>query len=135
MAKSKVRLNALHMPALALAIAMATWHFAAAAGDPTDSKIHIVAADLDHGRKLYEVGCDACHTTNVHWRDKRLADSWPALWDQVNRWQRNSGQDWQPADINDVAAYLNERFYHFQCPANECAEKAAVLHLEAGARR
>ena len=74
------------------------------------------------------MSCDACHNATVHWRDKRLVDSWPALVHQVDRWQRNSRQKWESADINDVAAYLNERFYHLSCPANECAPKAAALH-------
>ena len=73
------------------------------------------------------MSCDACHNATVHWRDKRLVDSWPALLHQVNRWQRNSHQKWEAADINDVAAYLNDRFYHLPCPANECAPKAAAL--------
>jgi hypothetical protein len=84
------------------------------------------AADLNHGRKLYEASCDACHSANVHWRDKRLVDSWPALVHEVKRWQANSSQHWEAADINDVAAYLNQRFYHLPCPANECAEKEAA---------
>ena len=105
-----------------------------AGGNPADAAPSIAAADLEHGRKLYEVSCDACHNANIHWRDKRLVDSWPALLHQVNRWQRNANQRWEPADVNDVAAYLNERFYHLQCPSNECAPKAAALDPKDRAR-
>jgi mono/diheme cytochrome c family protein len=87
----------------------------------------LAAADLERGRRLYEISCVACHNANVHWRDKRLANSWPALLAQVDRWQRNAGQRWEPAEINDVAAYLNERFYHLPCPAKDCAAKAALM--------
>ena len=87
----------------------------------------IAAADLDRGRQLYEVGCDACHSANVHWRNHKLVDSWPSLVHQVDRWQRISSQKWQPSDISDVAAYLNHRFYHLECPANECAARQAAL--------
>jgi mono/diheme cytochrome c family protein len=134
MRKSTVHLKTSLFVALVLAVALTTPQIGAAAEDPPDDAIRIAAADLGHGRKLYEVSCDACHSTNVHWRDQRLVDSWPALLHQVNRWQRNSSQHWEPADINDVAAYLNERFYHLPCPANECAAKAAALRLKAGAR-
>jgi mono/diheme cytochrome c family protein len=87
----------------------------------------LAAADLERGRRLYEVSCDACHNANVHWRDQRLANSWPTLLAQVDRWQRNAGQRWEPSDINDVAAYLNDRFYRLPCPVKDCAAKAAVL--------
>ena len=80
------------------------------------------------------MSCDACHNATVHWRDKRLVDSWPALLHQVDRWQHNSNQRWEATDVNDVAAYLNERFYHLSCPADECAPKAAALDPKDGAR-
>jgi mono/diheme cytochrome c family protein len=90
-----------------------------------DLQERLAAADLERGRRLYEVSCDACHNANVHWRDKRLANSWPALLAQVDRWQRNAGQRWEPSEINDVAAYLNERFYRLPCPVEECGAKTA----------
>jgi cytochrome c peroxidase len=86
----------------------------------------LAAADLERGRRLYEVSCDACHNANVHWRDKRGVNSWPALLAEVDRWQRNAGQRWEPSDINDVAAYLNDRFYRPPCPVKDCAAKAAL---------
>jgi mono/diheme cytochrome c family protein len=115
---------------LALIVALVAPQIGSAGGGPTEGTTQIAAADLEHGRKLYEVSCDACHNANVHWRDKRLVDSWPALLHQVDRWQHNSNQRWEATDVNDVAAYLNERFYHLPCPANECAAKAAVLSPE-----
>ena len=132
MLESTIQLKALR--ALTLAVALVAPHIGNAGGNPADAALSIAAADLEHGRKLYEVSCDACHTANVHWRDKRLVDSWPALLHQVDRWQRNSKQRWEQADINDVAAYLNERYYHLQCPPNECAPKAAALDPKNEAR-
>jgi hypothetical protein len=85
-----------------------------------------IRPDVAHGRGLYESACDKCHAQNVHWRDKRRATSWGTLVDEVTRWQRNAGQRWEKTDINDVAAYLNDRFYHFPCPGNECVEKEAA---------
>ena len=128
MLRSSIQPMATAFCMLTLVIALVAPRVSSAGGDPTEGTPQIAAADLEHGRKLYEVSCDACHNANVHWRDKRLVDSWPALLHQVNRWQRNSHQKWEAADINDVAAYLNDRFYHLPCPANECAAKAAALH-------
>ena len=127
MHRSTVQLKADLFRAPALAVALLMSQLCATAQDPADGAVRLAAADPNHGRKLYEINCNACHTTNVHWRDKRLVDSWTSLLQQVNRWQSNSGQRWEPADTRDVAAYLNERFYHLPCPANECAANAAAL--------
>jgi len=69
------------------------------------------SADVQRGRLLYETHCSACHTTQVHWRDKHIVMSRADLLYQVTRWQKNAGQDWSSEEINDVAAYLNETFY------------------------
>jgi len=52
-----------------------------------DFAARLAATDLDHGRKLYENNCDACHATKL-WRDKRLVESWVDPLQQVDRWQR-----------------------------------------------
>jgi len=130
MLRSSIQPMATAFCMLTLVIALVAPRVSSAGGDPTEGTPQIAAADLEHGRKLYEVSCDACHNANVHWRDKRLVDSWPALLHQVDRWQHNSNQRWEATDVNDVAAYLNERFYHLPCPANECAAKAAMLRPE-----
>lgn len=133
MHRSTIQLKADLFRALALAVALLMSPLGATTEDPADGAVRLAVADLEKGRKLYEISCNACHATNVHWRDKRLVDSWTSLLQQVNRWQSNSGQRWEPADTRDVAAYLNERFYHLPCPAKECAANAAALHSK-GAR-
>src|SRR5579859_1827600 len=109
-----------------IATAFASTVAFAAQTDPTG---HITtAANLARGRGLYQSACDVCHTQNIHWRDRRLVSSWATLVNEVTRWQRNAGQIWEDPDINDVAAYLNDRFYRLPCPGNECAEKTAAAH-------
>lgn len=78
-------------------------------------------ADAGRGRLLYETACIACHTTQAHWRDKRLVQNWADLVGQVGRWQKAAGQNWGAADIHDVAAYLNGRFYRVPCPRPGCS--------------
>ena len=73
----------------------------------------VVSADPEHGRLLYDTACGACHTTQPHWRDKRIVHSWDDLVGQVHRWQGVAGQNWSPAEVNDVASFLNDRFYRF----------------------
>jgi hypothetical protein len=42
------------------------------------------------GALLYSTYCVGCHTTQVHWREKKLA-TWTSLKAQVRRWQSNAG--------------------------------------------
>jgi mono/diheme cytochrome c family protein len=69
------------------------------------------AISAERGGELYRDNCNACHTAQVHWRDKRLVKTWDDLRYQVSRWQRISGQSWSREEIDDVAAYLNRVFY------------------------
>lgn len=65
------------------------------------------------GELLYATHCIACHTAQVHWRDKRLATDWAGLVAQVGRWQANSGLGWSSDEILDVVNYLNATVYRF----------------------
>jgi mono/diheme cytochrome c family protein len=69
-------------------------------------------ANAERGRLLYDTACSACHTTQPHWRENRAVHSWDGLIAQVQRWQATAGQNWSAADVEDVASFLNERFYH-----------------------
>ena len=63
------------------------------------------------GELLYTTNCIACHTAQVHWREKRLVTDWTSLTAQVSRWQANAGLDWTSDEILAVARYLNATFY------------------------
>jgi hypothetical protein len=68
------------------------------------------------GELLYSTYCAACHGAQMHWRDKKVATSWPTLLAQVRRWQMNVGVAWTEDDVVSVARYLNARFYRFPEP-------------------
>jgi len=80
---------------------------AAAAAQPAASS---------RGQLLYGNHCIACHSTQVHWRDQRLARDWPSLRAQVQRWQAAAYLNWGEEDIDDVAAHLNDTIYRFPRP-------------------
>jgi mono/diheme cytochrome c family protein len=65
------------------------------------------------GQLLYGTHCIACHSTQMHWRNDRLAQDWDTLKFQVRRWQGNAGLQWSDADIAEVARHLNDSIYHF----------------------
>lgn len=64
------------------------------------------------GELLYATHCIACHTEQLHWRDRKAASSWPRLKEEVRRWQAAARLGWSEADIVDVARHLNETVYH-----------------------
>ena len=63
------------------------------------------------GQLLYGNHCVACHTTQMHWRDKKLVTDWPTLKGQVRRWQGTAQLSWSEEDIDDVARFLNDTYY------------------------
>ncbi len=65
------------------------------------------------GELLYSTHCVACHTAQMHWRDKKLATDWATLEAQVRRWQTEAKLAWTEDDIADVTRYLNQVFYRF----------------------
>jgi mono/diheme cytochrome c family protein len=69
--------------------------------------------EATRGELLYSTHCIACHTTQIHWRDKKLATDWTSLQSQVRRWQGVSGLGWSEDDITQVVRYLNTHYYHY----------------------
>ena len=75
------------------------------------------------GELLYTTHCVACHSAQVHWRDKKLVTDWTSLKAQVQRWQQVSSLGWSSADVVEVARYLNDTVYHVE----KNAEKLSAL--------
>jgi mono/diheme cytochrome c family protein len=80
------------------------------------------------GELLYTTHCIACHTTEVHWRNKRAASSWPTLKAQVRRWQDVASLAWGDSDILEVSRYLNETIYHFEQTVDPVSSSGPRLH-------
>lgn len=94
------------------------------AGAPPD--VPGPSADAARGRLLYESACQECHTTQAHWRQKRVVQTWDDLIYQVTRWQQIAGRNWSPTEVRDVAAHLNRRFYGVSCPIQGCLGPSAA---------
>jgi mono/diheme cytochrome c family protein len=65
------------------------------------------------GELLYSTHCIACHTSQGHWRDGKLATNWSSLRAEVRRWQAAAMLQWSEEDVLDVTRYLNDAFYRF----------------------
>ena len=76
-------------------------------------------APESRGQMLYGNHCIACHTTQMHWRDRKLVTDWSSLKVQVRRWQGAAQLNWSEDDIDDVARFLNDAFY--KLPAGKVA--------------
>lgn len=74
--------------------------------------------NVARGQLLYETHCIACHTTQIHWREQKLAKDWEGLLAQVEHWQYIGGLSWSEEEVKDVAAYLDTLFYHYKNPAH-----------------
>lgn len=79
------------------------------------------------GQLLYTTHCISCHTTDMHWRNKRQAYDWESLKTQVRRWQGNTGLQWADADITEVARYLNDTIYQFPQSADGAGVATSAL--------
>lgn len=84
-----------------------------------------IAADAARGRTLYESRCDGCHSAGVHERASRKATDFEGIRAQVVRWNAQLGGAWRREEIDDVAVYLNDRFYRYPCPDALCGAGAA----------
>jgi mono/diheme cytochrome c family protein len=71
------------------------------------------APNTSRGALLYSTHCIACHDSQIHWRDMKLATDWPSLKAQVRRWQASALLGWKEDDIIEVTRHLNALYYRF----------------------
>lgn len=68
------------------------------------------------GELLYSLHCVACHSKEIHWRDKGVARDWANLVAEVDRWQKVGRLGWDHGDVIDTARYLNRLHYRYPEP-------------------
>ena len=68
------------------------------------------------GELLYSTHCMACHTAQIHWRDKKLATDWSRLLSEVRHWEGFARLEWSEDDVDSVARYLNTMYYRYAAP-------------------
>ena len=67
----------------------------------------------DDAESLYQEHCVRCHGSEVYTREARKISSFEGLERQVQRCELSLGLQWFDENIGDVAAYLNQQYYHF----------------------
>jgi hypothetical protein len=72
--------------------------------------------EMSRGELLYSTQCRACHSTQLHWRDKKLVKDWSSLKVEVRHWEKFSTLMWTEDDVTSVTHYLNFLYYHYSTP-------------------
>jgi len=72
------------------------------------------AADLEKGKALVAENCTKCHDERVYTRADRRVTTRSGLDQQVQRCELSLGLKWFDDDIENVASYLNQTYYHFK---------------------
>jgi hypothetical protein len=80
------------------------------------ASLHAQTVAPTRGQLLYSNHCGECHSTQMHWREQRLARDWETLKIQVRRFQGIARLDWSDDDIEAVARHLNDSIYRFPQP-------------------
>jgi mono/diheme cytochrome c family protein len=75
------------------------------------------AQDIERGRMLHENHCRMCHDSVAYKRGGHIAKNYEEVRAQATRWQMNTGLHWTPEDINNVTAYIVQRYYRFPSPS------------------
>ena len=72
-----------------------------------------LAADVEHGKKLYSERCGGCHDTKVHTRPNRIVHTYEDLVNRVRFCDNAAKANLKEEEIYDVSDYLNDTFYKF----------------------
>ena len=65
------------------------------------------------GMELYENHCTACHTSQVHIREKRKAKSLAQIESWIRHWVKELKLSWTDEEVKEVLTYLNLRYYEY----------------------
>jgi mono/diheme cytochrome c family protein len=74
----------------------------------------LAAQEFDRGEALYENHCKECHEGLAHTRDSSRISSMRDLQSWVASWSVHANLDWSSQEVEDVANYLNNRFYQLK---------------------
>lgn len=120
----------IQLRAAALAIALAAMPPTGAAVPPASA----AAQAPTRGQLLYQTHCSGCHSTQMHWRERRVVRDWASLVEQVAQWAARERLAWGEEDVLAVALHLNETIYRLPLPERR-ADAAAVPGAATSAQR
>ena len=73
----------------------------------------VLAVDLENGKSLHDENCLRCHDESKYTREDRMIKNFQQLHERIKQCELMAELTWFDEEIDDVAAYLNNQFYHF----------------------
>jgi hypothetical protein len=74
----------------------------------------VQAADIENGNDLHFEHCTGCHDSSMYTRADHKVRDLERLGQQVRFCKDTVGLTWFDEDVEDVVAYLNATYYHFE---------------------
>jgi mono/diheme cytochrome c family protein len=71
------------------------------------------AFNIDNGKALHNENCVRCHDASMYTRKDRKTKSYELLRERVVQCEIMTELIWFEEEINDVTAYLNQTYFHF----------------------
>ena len=84
------------------------------ASGPALADLPFAKGDPKAGHALHNKACVACHDNSVYTRADRKLKSAAQLAGRVAGCNANTGAGLFPEDEANIAAYLNQQYYHFK---------------------
>ena len=75
--------------------------------------VPVLAVDLENGKSLHDENCLRCHNESKYIRKNRMIKNFQQLHERIKQCELMAELTWFDEEIDDVAAYLNTEFYHF----------------------
>ena len=72
-----------------------------------------LAADLENGKSLHDENCLRCHDESKYTMKDRMIKNFQQLHERIKQCELMAELTWFDEEIDDIAAYLNDQFYHF----------------------
>ena len=72
-----------------------------------------LAADLENGKSLHDENCLRCHDESKYTREDKMIKNFQQLHERIKQCELMTELTWFDEEVDDVATYLNNQFYHF----------------------
>lgn len=69
--------------------------------------------DFNYAQRLYDIHDVLCYGVSIFENGEHVTKDRESLRSAVEQWQDQRELGWKPAEIAEVANYLNERFFRF----------------------
>ena len=69
--------------------------------------------DIENGKALHDANCLRCHQESMYTRKNSIIHNYQELRERISQCELSAELTWFDDEVDDVTAYLNDAFYHF----------------------